>query len=104
MKKVLIIGIGEGYEYQLEWVYHALPTEELKEMFLDGNVDLYDIRSYPEKGDAIDAIIRDYEDIAAVVAVHLYWYKDESSYKKDVCYNVKNEYLVSLVAICKILT
>lgn len=93
MKKILIIGIGEMYRHQLEWVYDILPTEELKQMFLNGQIDLYDMMSYPEKGDAVDAILRDAEYIAAVVAVHLYWHKDLTSPKAEYFYNEKNEYL-----------
>ena len=68
MKKIIIIGIGELYRHQLEWVYGVLPTEELRQIFLNGQIDLYDMMSYPEKGDVIDAILRDAEDISAVVA------------------------------------
>ncbi len=93
MKKILIIGIGEMYKHQLEWVYDILPTEELKQMFLNGQIDLYDMMSYPEKGDAIDAILRDAEDISAVVAHHLYWHKDLHPHKIPYFYNEKNEYL-----------
>jgi len=93
MKKILIIGIGEGYEHQLQWVYDILPTEELRQMFLNGQIDIYDMRSYPEKGDAVDAILRDAEDIVAVVAHHLYWHKDESPIKVPYFYNEKNELL-----------
>lgn len=93
MQKIIIIGIGEMYEHQLEWVYDILPTEELKQMFLDGQIDLYDMTSYPEKGDAIDAILIDTEDIAAVVAHHLYWQEDLSPIKIPYFYNDKNEFL-----------
>ncbi len=93
MKKILIIGIGEMYKHQLKWVYDILPTEELKQMFLNGQIDLYDMMSYPEKGDAIDAILRDAEDISAVVAHHLYWYKDSHPIKAPYFYNEKNELL-----------
>ena len=71
MKKIIIIGIGDMYKHQLEWVYDVLPTEELKQMFLNGQIDLYDMMSYPEKGDAVDAILKDGENIAAVVAHHI---------------------------------
>ena len=77
MKKILIIGIGEGYKHQLQWVYDILPTEELRQIFLNGQIDIYDMRLYPERGDAVDAILRDAKDIVAVVAHHLYWHKDE---------------------------
>ena len=93
MKKILIIGIGEGYEHQLQWVYDILPTEELRQMFLNGQIDIYDMRSYPEKGDAVDAILKDGENIAAVVAHHLYWKKDLYPVKVPYFYNEKNEYL-----------
>lgn len=93
MQKIVIIGIGEMYEHQLEWVYDVLPTEELKQMFLDGQIDLYDMTSYPEKGDAIDAILIDAGDIAAVVAHHLYWQEDLSPIKIPYFYNDKNEFL-----------
>ncbi len=93
MKKILIIGIGEMYKHQLECVYDVLPTEELRQMFLNGQIDLYDMMSYPEKGDAVDAILRDTYDITAVVAVHLYWHKDLSPIKVPYFYNEKNEYL-----------
>lgn len=93
MKKIIIIGIGEMYEHQLEWIYDVLPTEELKQMFLNGQIDLYDMTSYPEKGDAIDAILIDAEDVAAVVAHHLYWQEDLSPIKIPYFYNDKNEYL-----------
>lgn len=93
MKKIIIIGIGEMYKHQLQWVYDILPTEELKQMFLNGQIDLYDMSSYPEKGDAVDAILRDAEDVVAVVAHHLYWHKDESLIKIPYFYNEKNEYL-----------
>lgn len=93
MKKIIIIGIGELYRHQLEWVYDVLPTEELKHMFLNGQIDLYDMTSYPEKGDAVDAILRDAEDVAAVVAHHIYWQKDASLIKIPYFYNEKNEYL-----------
>lgn len=53
MQKIIIIGIGDMYMHQLKWVYDALPTEELKKMFLNNQIDLYDMTSYPEKGDAI---------------------------------------------------
>ncbi len=93
MKKILIIGIGELYKFQLEWVYDILPTEELRQMFLNGQIDLYDMMSYPEKGDAVDAILRDSENISAVVAHHLYWHKDEHPTKVPYFYNEKNELL-----------
>ena len=93
MKKILIIGIGKMYMYQLPFVHDLLPTEELKQMFLNNQIDLYDMSSYPEKGDAVDAILRDSEDIAAVVAYHLYWQKDLSPVKIPYFYNEKNEYL-----------
>lgn len=93
MKKILIIGIGEMYKHQLPWVYDVLPTEELKRMFLNGQIDLYDMSSYPEKGDAIDAILRESENIEAVVAHHLYWQKDLSPVKVPYFYNEKNELL-----------
>ncbi len=93
MKKILIIGIGELYKFQLEWIYDVLPTEELKQMFLNGQIDLYDMMSYPEKGDAVDAILRDAEYIAAVVAHHLYWHKDKYPCKVPYFYNEKNELL-----------
>ena len=93
MKKIIIIGIGELYRHQLEWVYDVLPTEELKHMFLNGQIDLYDMMSYPEKGDAVDAILRDAEDVACVIAHHLYWQKDLSPVKAPYFYNEKNEYL-----------
>lgn len=93
MKKIIIIGIGEMYKHQLESVYDVLPTDELKQMFLNGQIDLYDMTSYPEKGDAIDAILRDAEDVAAVVAHHLYWEEDLSPIKIPYFYNDKNEYL-----------
>jgi hypothetical protein len=98
MKKILIIGIGKGYEHQLEWVYEALPTEELKEMFINKQFDLYDMTSYPEKGDAIDALIENYKDIAAVVAVHLYgiYCPRDISTKHDYFYNAKNYLLLEL--------
>ena len=97
-KKIIIIGIGKGDEHQLEWVYDALPTEELKEMFLNQQIDMYDMRSYPEKGDAIDAIIEDYEDIVAVVAVHLYGIANSMDLSKehDYYYNVRNYALLDL--------
>lgn len=96
--KILIIGIGERFTHQLKWVYDSLPTEELREMFLNNQIDLYDMKSYPEKGDAVDEILKNPEDISAVVAVHLYWYKDVAKYKdtKNIdsyFYNVKNEML-----------
>ncbi len=93
MKKIIIIGIGEMHKHQLEWVYDVLPTEELRQMFLNGQIDLYDMTSYPEKGDAIDAILRDAEDVVAVVAHHLYWQEDLSPIKIPYFYNDKNEYL-----------
>ena len=93
MKKIIIIGIGEMYKHQLEWVYDILPTEELKQTFLNNQIDLYDMTSYPEKGDAVDAILRDADDIAAVVAYHLYWKEDLSPVKIPYFYNEKNEYL-----------
>ena len=96
MKKIIIIGIGEMYKHQLQWVYDVLPTEELKQMFLNGQIDLYDMMSYPEKGDAVDAILRDAEDVVAVVAHHLYWQKDLSKMRHPgtiYFYNEKNEYL-----------
>ena len=49
--------------------------------------------SYPEKGDAVDAILRDSEDIEAVVAHHLYWEEDLSPVKIPYFYNEKNEYI-----------
>ena len=98
MKKIIIIGIGKGDEHQLKWVYDALPTEELKEMFLNQQFDIYDMTSYPEKGDAIDAIIENYKDVVAVVAVHLYGIADslDLSKKPDYYYNVKNYKLLEL--------
>lgn len=93
MKKIIIIGIGEMYRHQLEWVYDVLPTEELKQMFLNGQIDLYDMMSYPEKGDAVDTILKDGENIAAVVAMHLYWKKDMYPVKAPYFYNEKNELL-----------
>ena len=93
MQKIIIIGIGEMYKHQLEWVYDVLPTEELKQMFLNNQIDLYDMTSYPEKGDAIDAILRDAEDVAAVVVYHVYWYKDLNPIKIPYFYNEKNEWL-----------
>ena len=93
MKKIIIIGIGEMYKHQLEWVYDVLPTEELKQMFMNNQIDLYDMTSYPEKGDAVDAILRDAEDIKAVIAHHLYWQKDLSPVKIPYFYNEKNEFL-----------
>lgn len=93
MKYILIIGIGKGYEHQLQWVYDILPTEELRQMFLNKQIDIYDMSSYPEKGDAVDAILRDSENIAAVVAHHLYWHKDEHPTKIPYFYNEKNEFL-----------
>ncbi len=93
MKKIIIIGIGEMYKHQLEWVYDILPTEELRQMFLNGQIDLYDMMSYPEKGDAVDAILKDPENVSAVVAHHLYWQKDLSPIKTPYFYNEKNEYL-----------
>ncbi len=62
-------------------------------MFLNGQIDLYDMTSYPEKGDAIDAILRDAEDISAVIAHHIYWQEDLSAIKIPYFYNDKNEYL-----------
>lgn len=98
MKKIIIIGIGKGYEHQLQWVYDALPTEELKEMFLNQQLDIYDMMSYPEKGDAIDAIIENYKDVAAVVAVHVYGIADsqDMTKKSDYFYNVRNYKLLEL--------
>jgi len=93
MKKILIIGIGKMYEHQLPFVYDVLPTEELRQMFSNGQIDLYDMSSYPEKGDAVDAILRDSEDIEAVVAHHLYWQEDLSPVKIPYFYNDKNEYI-----------
>lgn len=93
MKKILIIGIGKMYMHQLEWVYDALPTEELRQTFLNNQIDLYDMMSYPEKGDAVDAILKDAENISAVVAHHLYWHKDLSPVKTPYFYNEKNEYI-----------
>ena len=92
-KKILIIGIGEMYKHQLEWIYDVLPTEKLRQIFLDGHIDLYDMSSYPDKGDAVDAILRDAEDIAAVIAVHIYWQKDLSPVKIPYFYNEKNDLL-----------
>lgn len=91
MKKILIIGIGEMYKHQLPWIYDVLPTDELRQMFLNNQIDLYDMSSYPEKGDAVDAILRDSEDIEAVVAVHLYWKEDLSPVKIPYFHNDKNE-------------
>lgn len=98
MKKIIIIGIGKGYEHQLQWVYDALPNEELREMFLNKQFDIYDMNSYPEKGDAIDAIIENYKDIVSVVAVHLYGIADslDVSKKHDYYYNVRNYKLLEL--------
>jgi len=98
MKKIIIIGIGKGYEHQLQWVYDALPTKELKDMFLNKQFDIYDIKSYPEKGDAIDAIIENYQDVAAVVAVHLYGISRPTDISKepDYYYNVRNYMLLEL--------
>ena len=93
MKKIIIIGIGEMYKHQLQLVYDALPTEELKQIFLNGHIDLYDMTSYPKKGDAVDAILKDGEHIAAVVVHHLYWQKDLAPIKIPYFYNEKNEYL-----------
>ena len=90
--KIIIIGIGELYIHQLQWVYDVLPTEKLKNMFLNGQIDIYDMMSYPEKGDAVDAILKD-ANIAAVIAVHLYWQKDLSPIKVPYFYNEKNEFL-----------
>ena len=42
MKKIIIIGIGEMYKHQLEWVYDILPTEALRQIFLNGQIDLYE--------------------------------------------------------------
>ena len=86
MKKIIIIGIGKGDEHQLKWVYDALPTEELKEMFLNQQFDIYDMTSYPEKGDAIDAIIENYKDVVAVVAVHLNGIPDSLHLSKNPDY------------------
>lgn len=102
MRKIIIIGIGEMYKHQLEWVYDVLHTEELRQMFLNGQIDLYDMTSYPEKGDAVDAILRDAEDIATVVAHHLYWYKDTAPVKIPYFYNEKNEYLPIITKELKI--
>ncbi len=98
MKKIIIIGIGKGSEHQLKWVYDALPTEELKDMFLNKQFEIYDMRSYPEKGDAIDTIIENYKDIAAVVAVHLYgiYRSTDLSKGSDYYYNVRNYVLLDL--------
>lgn len=98
MKKIIIIGVGKGYEHQLQWVYDALPTEELKETFLNKQFEIYDMRSYPEKGDAIDTIIENYQDVAAVVAVHLYGIDRPAdiSKKSDYFYNVRNYVLLEL--------
>jgi hypothetical protein len=93
MQKIIIIGISEEQKYQLESVYDVLPTEELKQMFLNNQIDLYDMTSYPEKGDAIDAILIDMEDVAAVVAHHIYWQEDLSPIKIPYFYNDKNECL-----------
>jgi hypothetical protein len=49
--------------------------------------------SYPEKGDAVDAILRDSDDIEAAVAHHLYWQEDLSPIKIPYFYNDKNEYI-----------
>jgi hypothetical protein len=93
MQKIIIIGISEDQKYQLEEIYNVLPTEELKQMFLNGQIDLYDMTTYPEKGDAIDAILIDMEDIAAVVAHHIYWQEDLSPIRTPYFYNDKNECL-----------
>ena len=95
MKKIIIIGIGELYKHQLQWVYDVLPTEEFKQMFQKGQIDLYDMMSYPEKGDAVDTILRDVEDIVAIVAHHLYWQKDlaPDHLQAPYFYNEKNEYI-----------
>jgi hypothetical protein len=93
MKKIIIIGINEEHKYQLESIYDVLPTEELKQIFLNGQIDLYDMTSHPEKGDAVDAILIYAEDVVAVVAHHIYWQEDLSPIKVPYFYNDKNEFL-----------
>jgi len=98
MKKIVIIGIGNGYEHQLDWIYDVLPTKELINMFLDKQIDVYDIMHYPEKGDAIDEIVKNHKDIAAVIAVHIFGMKKGSakSANHDYFYNVRNDELLEI--------
>jgi len=81
------------YKHQLKWTYEVLPTEELRQMFLNGQIDLYDMMSYPEKCDAVDYILKDAENISAMATHHLYWQKDLSPIKIPHFYIGKNEHL-----------
>lgn len=95
MKTVAIVGIGTGYEHQMDWVLNTLVVPQwVKDLILSGYVEHYDMRTMPEKGDVIDSL----DKHSAVIGVHLYGVAPEVVVSKtaDYFYNRNNHELIAL--------
>lgn len=84
-KRMLRVGLGKGYEFQADWIERALERHGLPK---DLPVEDFDMRSYPEKGDVIDAI----QPGDLVVGQHLA-FKAKST-EPDYFYNKRNQDLL----------
>ena len=90
MPKIMAIGVGEGYSFQLAQL-SKFPQ------FLDYEIDIFDMRTLPEKGDAIDVLADEHSNqYQAIFAFHLFGISSDNrceSLNPDYFYNKRNHEL-----------
>lgn len=88
--KVVIIGIGERWKWQLDCAKWSRLPQELVRLIDAGKVVHFDMSQYPERGDAIDHLER---GAVAVIAYHLFGVAYDEGQKRtapDYFYNKQN--------------